>query len=258
MMLQHVVLSGNFEKKGDRPLQSWDEPAVKIQSQLVTMTSLFQETSLHFINQPFKCLNRIIAGHRSFCINLNENLGGGADLLESRWTSSACCCQLSSSPPAITIQLEIRWWLVSTATFHGRWGSIQYSGNVQMHSVIFQWCHWQAPHVLKHFPMKRCFSRVTKLSVCECMEYKLRTPFQLVRSQGGLNYVSDTGDWCQQNLVMMCPPILGLFPLTWFWLSLVPHTLLLKFIWKTENFTFFLLHLPWGRGRVTRWGHCHL
>ena len=51
------------------------------------------------------------------------------------------------------------------------------------------------------------------LSVCECMEYKLRTPFQLVRSQGGLNYVSDTGDWCQQNLVMMCPPILGRLPL---------------------------------------------
>ena len=55
--------------------QSRDEPPVKIQSHLVTMTSLFQETSLHFINQPFKCLNRIIAAHRSFYININDNLG---------------------------------------------------------------------------------------------------------------------------------------------------------------------------------------
>ena len=57
--------------------QSRDEPPVKIQSHLVTMTSLFQETSLHFINQPFKCLNRIIAAHRSFYININDNLGAG-------------------------------------------------------------------------------------------------------------------------------------------------------------------------------------
>ena len=49
-------------------LPSLDKVGVKIQSKVVTTTSLFQETPLHFINQPFKCLNGIIARDQSFYI----------------------------------------------------------------------------------------------------------------------------------------------------------------------------------------------
>ena len=72
------------------------------------MTSLFQETSLHFINQPFKCLNRIIATHRSFYININDNLGAGRrpqNYFLDGWALD--------QPAAITIELEITWYLRS-------------------------------------------------------------------------------------------------------------------------------------------------
>ena len=91
------------------------------------------------------------------------------------WGRSVCCVELLR---------ELHWW---------------YCSNLEPLLVtLVRWAEWK----LKHW-------QVLKISSCLCMEYKLRTPFQLVRSQGGLNYVSDTGDWCQQNLIMMCPPILA-------------------------------------------------
>ena len=70
------------------------------------MTSFFQETSLHFINQISKCLNRIIATHQSFYININDNLGAGRrpqNYFLDGWAWD--------QPAAITIELEITWYL---------------------------------------------------------------------------------------------------------------------------------------------------